>query len=534
MSVPQTTIWICSGVPLNSRYDHTIYFPSVDEQFSYFSGKVVKSLSAYSYVRKSWELKVEGTMEQARRWNYLFFRNTETGKVWYYFINNIEYLGENSVKLFLELDVMQSYLREYTLLPCFVEREHTETDAVGEHTVLENLEMGDYTIQGENDVLMLYANMCVVIQATKRPGSLNISFGGSLDDVYSGLGVYAVERKHWGQLTELLGLMSGEEWGDIDAIVNMWMYPQELIKLKDGQSWGDETVVKDVRGVETYTCSFSKNVAVLDASSGNPYEPRNKKLLCYPYSFMYVTNNSGGSAVYKYERFSGEKATFHVEGTVSPDASVNLVPENYNGVEHNYDESLGMGGFPTCAWNADMYKIWLAQNQNTHNLAMSQAKIAMVGSAIGGIASLGMGNVAGALGAGLGIYHSYNQIQNLMVAKMDKAVEPPQARGTHSASVNYANDAHTYFIYNKCINREHAEMLDSYFDMFGYQINAVKIPNTHSRPYYNFVKTQGCHIKTNICNEDAKQIEGIFDKGITFWKDGDKVGNYEYAKQNAV
>ena len=88
MSTPATNIYLCSGVPLNNRYDHTLYFANAAAQLTYFSGKVVRTLNDYSYVRKSWKLKVAATMEAARVWSYLYFQNG-TGKRYFYFIKQI-------------------------------------------------------------------------------------------------------------------------------------------------------------------------------------------------------------------------------------------------------------------------------------------------------------------------------------------------------------------------------------------------------------------------------------------------------------
>lgn len=521
MSIMQTKICLCSNVRLNSKQEHTYYFSTPAEQEQFFGGKVVKTLTAYSYVRKSWELKVEGSMEEARTWDYLFFKNTPSGKTWYYFIENIEYVSDTTVKLTLSLDVMQSYHFVYTLLPCFVERQHTETDGIGEHTMPENLETGEYTIQSKSELVDLWGDMCVMIQATKRPGSLNIHFSGDLNGTFSGLGIYAVERAQWGGLVDLLKNMS-EDWADIDSIVSMWMYPKKLITLKSGQSWGDANVIHDVIGVKTlpYT-GVGGRAEIMDG-----YDPRNKKLLTYPFVFLQASSNNGNSGIFRYERFGSSQIKFHVEGTVSPEGSVNLVPEDYDGLEYNYNASVGMGGFPTCAWNADVYKIWLAQNQNTQQLAMDNAKITMAASAIGGIASLGMGNVAGAVGAGVGIYHGYNQIKSIMATQQDKAMEPPQARGHHSSSVNFDNNVHTFMFYHKCITKEYARSIDEFFDMYGYQINRVKVPNRTARKRYTYIKTQGCKINSSICSEDAKAIEQIYDKGITFWKNGETICSY--------
>ena len=525
MGVPQTEIFICSRVRLNSRYEHSIYFEDSDVQNAYFRGKVVKTLTSYTFVRREWELQVKGSMDECRTWNYLFFRNSATGKWWYYFIDKVEYVNENNIKLTLTMDVIQSYLFDFNFLPCFVERQHTSSDEVGEHTLLENLETGEYISQGFEIVSELTQNMCIIIQTTINPNNNRKILGTKLDGLFSGMGVYAVNVNHWTDLAEYLEQMSDD--GKLDAIMNMWMYPQELIQIDSSLNWGDEDpIFKPVLGAITKDVSFVDAPQTLDG-----YEPRNKKLLSYPYNFLYVSNNLGTSGVYKFERFENG-CDFRLHGSLSPDGAVKLIPQNYNGIISNHEEGIVLAGFPTCAWNADVYKIWLAQNQNQHNLTMATAGLTFTAGAVSAGASVLTGNLIGA-GAGVGMMaHSASTIAGLLATKADKALEPPQSRGTYSTSVNYANQKHTFMAYFKTITKENARVIDEFFDMYGYQVNRVTVPQIYTRPHFTYTKTVGCHIQSFLCNEDACKIEEIFDKGITFWKDGDEIGNYTLARTN--
>lgn len=82
--------------------------------------------------------------------------------------------------------------------------------------------------------------------------------------------------------------------------------------------------------------------------------------------------------------------------------------------------------------------------------------------------------------------------------------------------------------YNQCtvaVRREFAEMIDEFFDMYGYAIERVKVPNVNGRRSWNYVKCQNsCH-KGNMPANFLDQINDIFDAGITFWHTSD-VGNY--------
>lgn len=518
MSTPNSTIYVCSGVRLSSRYDHSIYFDEEEAQLAYFQRKAVRTFTAYSYIRKSWKLKLGATMEEANLWNYLFFQNGTNGKWWYYFITNLEYINDGTVELTLELDVLQTYLFDFNFLPCFIERQHTISDEIGEHTILENLELGDYIVNGSEKAYETY-DCCILVQSTINPNTLANVTGALVDGVYSGLGLYAVDRGKWQRLASILSGLSSS--GKIDAIVNMWMYPQSLVSLDGGYDWEDETVCLPVKGCLTQSTYFRKITDKLDG-----YQPKNNKLFCYPFNFLYVTNNMGASAVYKYERFETPACNFSLSGAPSPDAGVKLVPQDYNGMVNNYAEGLILNNFPTCAWNADVYKLWLAQNQNAHNMIEQNATVSFIAGAVTTGVSIATGGLLGA-GAGVGaMYNGLSSIQSLSAAKSDKAIEPHQARGGYSTSVNFSQKTHTFLAEYKSINKEHAKCIDDYFTMYGYQVNRIDVPNLDARPAFTFTKTVGCKIQAWFCDEDVNKIQQIFDNGVTFWKDGDQIGNY--------
>lgn len=526
MSAPQSTIHICSGVRLNSRYDHSIYFASATAQASYFSGKVVRTYTAYTFLRKSWPLKVEATMAQAKSWTYLYFQNGGIGKVYYYFINNIEYINDHTVELSLELDVLQTYMFDYTLLPSFVERQHVEDDTPGKHTQEEGLDPGEYHVEAAYDVTDMKTLCIMVLTSVGLNGTSAettiTAYGGMYNNVFSGLKLYAIPITRYPNWTQQLDRLS--EWGKIDGIVGMWMYPQQLVKLGGEATWDEGDFAKVVSG----TASLDFSVPMAQSGTINGYTPKNNKLYCYPYNFLYATNHNGGSAVYRYERFpaGSSEASFTINGALSPDTGARLVPvKQYNGAD-SYTEGLTLGSYPSCAWEADGYKIWLAQNQNQHEVAMTNGVIKAAVGGVSAVGSLVMGNLMGAAGGAGMVYSGISDIQQLIAAREDKAVEPPQARGSFSSNLNVVNHKHNFAVLRKTVTAEYARRIDGFFTMYGYRINQVKIPSRHARESFTYVKTVGCHIAANLCNEDTVKIESIYDHGITWWTDGDRIGDY--------
>lgn len=534
MSTPATSIYLCKGVPLNNKYDHTLYFENTGAQLAYFTDKIDRILSAYSYVRKSWTLKVAATMDAARVWSYLFFNNGTSGKRYFYFINQIEYINDNTVELTLELDVIQTYMFDWVLRPCFVEREHSATDYIGDNTIDEGLDVGEYVTTSQ-EIIDLSSDLVIMTAAsidinkfyTTGGETVNNINGSYYDNIFGAFQITATDAsENWTDLADVLKYLNIN--GKIDTVFTMWQYPKRLIT----SNYGDYEWIwaEYVTGAKSFT-----HIAKPPTLPHN-YKPKNNKLYQYPYCFMYATNNAGGAAVYHYELFNTGVYSFTVQGNIAPDAVVKLVPESYKGIAYNYDESLSMGNFPVCSWNNDSYKMWLAQNQAQQSLSLSTDLIKIAGgvAAIGGgiIATggtAGAGSILGAAGVsgGVGMISSgASGIASQLAQRADREVQPPQSRGSYSGSHNASRGMQNFEIHHKTVDYYHLQMIDNYFTMYGYATRKVKKPNISSRPAFNYVKTIGSNIGGDFCMEDIQAINNIFDKGITFWKNTD-VGNYD-------
>lgn len=142
---PNSVIKILKNVPLDNTYDHTIYFENKTSQKTYFDSLVKYTLQAQSYQRINKDtMRVQILADNLYDCNYIMFQNTSFGDKWFYaFITKVEYVNNITSEITFEIDVMQTWHFDYTLGECFVEREHTETDVVGQHVLPEPIDIGD-------------------------------------------------------------------------------------------------------------------------------------------------------------------------------------------------------------------------------------------------------------------------------------------------------------------------------------------------------------------------------------------------------
>ena len=81
------------------------------------------------------------------------------------------------------------------------------------------------------------------------------------------------------------------------------------------------------------------------------------------------------------------------------------------------------------------------------------------------------------------------------------------------------------------ITKEQAQVVDQFFDMYGYATNLVKIPNETGRENWNYVKTADVIIDGSMPVQDMRRIKNMYNTGVRFWHTTD-VGNYSLS--NAI
>lgn len=522
------------NVPLENDYKHTLYFASKSAQTSYFTGLSCSKKTDFSYQRKDHYIRYPECYDDLLKYNYVMYKNSAFGSKWFYaFITDMKFVDEGRTDIFIETDVMQTWMFDITIKPSFVEREHVSDDTIGAHTVPEQLELGDYTIQGAGYDDNLTSNLLIIVGATidittamgtgddAMSSSVkcdNIA-GGVYGGVFSGVKYFAFDSADPSQVSLMLSNVAKK--GQSDGIVSMFMFPQAFLNI------GDNGVVYSSRidPIE-WSPNGLKNISAINQLDG--YAPKNNKLLTYPYCFLLISNNAGASAVYHYEHFSipssvgsNLKCYFEISGVLTPGGSIRLRPMYYKKAPANNDYGLTAGKLPICNWNTDVYTNWLTQNGV--NIAISG--LSSVGQVVAG-ATLSMTGAGALAGAGM-IASGLSGVASTVGEVYAHSYTPPQAEGNlNSGDVNFADKMLTFSYHHVCIKEEFARIIDDFFNMFGYKVNSVKVPNKDHRTNYWYTKTIDVNIDGAIPMNDMKKIKECYNNGITFWKNATYIQDY--------
>jgi hypothetical protein len=531
MNDPYMTNVKLLNVPLESDSLHTLYFTSESNQQSYFSSKVVDgcNFTEFSYQRKDSIIRVPLQYDSliSKGVNYVMYQNKAFSNKWFYaFIKDIIFVSNGRSDLVIETDVIQTWFFDYTIKPSFVEREHVDNDTIGAHTLPENLETGDYIVKSQVDSKIGTAHL--VIACTWDPLK-HQECSGFVNGVYHGVGYFLIKEWVNTELTirSFLGALATD--GKNDAITGMFMVPDTLtnynnIEWDSFENPSTDLIYTQFKRIKLdYNTSTNLGDMVIqkETSDINGYTPRNKKLFTFPYQYLLCSNNAGGNGIYKYEYFSASPFSFGIEGAISPGCSIRTFPKYYKGIAMNNEEGLNGAKYPVCSYNTDVYTNWLTQN--AVNVGVSVASSAL--QVIGGVGAMATGAGAG-VGAGmvlngaLGIASSLGQVYQ-------HSLIPPQAEGNlNCGDVTYGMGKTEFTFYKMQIKKEYAQIIDKYFDMYGYKVNIVKTPNKAHRSRYWYTKTIDVNIDGAIPNMDMQKIKDCYNRGITFWRNDKEIQDY--------
>ena len=526
-------------VPLEIDNKNQLTFSSKTDQYNYFNSCTHIELDDSSYQRKDNIVRYPGHIDDLIGYNYCMYKNTQYSDKWYYaFITDMKYMSDSMTLVAIKTDVWQTWQFDIELKKSFVEREHVSNDTIGANTVPEQLEMGEYIIEGEASSSSTYN--CHAVLATTYDVVANVTNGSPLNGyrTYNGIPsacFYYVIGTTTSYSFLSLAIDNAAATGKSDGITGIFLLPDDLLGITSGTSWdllylGEDGWSTNPSAGLGY-CPYKK----LSNSTGatlmqtvsvskpyttvNGYTPKNNKLFTAPFKYLVVDNNAGGSVNLQYELFSTSSMSFKIYGDVTPGGSIRILPQSYKNQTENNIEGLTGGKYPIGSFANDVYTNWLTQNGV--NIAVS---------AVGSLVSAGVGaytgNALGIAGGVLGVANTIGEVYS-------HSLMPPSAEGNvNSGDVNYSHGLTKFNFYQMSIKAEYARIIDEFFSCYGYKICRVKIPAITGRTNWNYVKTIDCNIHAFIPQKDCLEIKNMFNSGVTFWHNPSTF--LDYSQTNSI
>lgn len=155
--------YIINNVDLCNTYDDTILFNSVDEQNDFFDNLIDRNFIDinYTFIELNKSVDVEIPYNNLIDKNYCYYQNSD-GKRFYNFITDIQYLSKAVTRIFVEVDIMQTFMFDFELMECYIDREHQDRFFMNGTYLIsktnEDLAIGDTYIKNRVNKVNLYDN----------------------------------------------------------------------------------------------------------------------------------------------------------------------------------------------------------------------------------------------------------------------------------------------------------------------------------------------------------------------------------------
>ena len=538
MFTPTTNLRLLS-TPLESDYRNTLWFPNREAQTNYFLGKTVKTFTNFNYIKKNNTIVVEGEVDLFYNCNYIMYQNANFTNKWFYaFINRIEWASNNSVRLFVSTDCIQTWFFDITYFQSYVDRCHSDTDVAGDNIVPEDFSVGNpggYQLAGSTDLapdgIALFATSTYTGES--RTGSVN-------SGIYSGgqnLVDFHIDNPGVGTILD-----SYVKNGTATAVIKLQQYPY---KLKNGP----------------ITVSFSKYPASIAG-----YTPKNKKMLSSAFitcfMSMYGQETNFNPAFIADNKVNLKLSADQTSGTIS------AFVENYS--DGSISTIALFASIPESGWSYNQYKndynLHSASNsiyQRRTTLNRGLNKVNSVIDVAGSLADLTQsavnltspGNLISQFGgfnpSTSAISNLANSAQNTVssfgnaytqlggideitqdLAAISESYNAP-ATGGMSASNGYISTGKTVFSYGyKVLPKDIVVRCDKFLSVYGYKQSEYRSINLHARTSWTYIKTNGLNAQGNFPDEDMGIIKRAFNNGIFFWDYTATYGNFD--QNNAI
>ena len=538
---PQTDLYLIKS-PLEIDEVNQLTFSNTTAQHAYFDSLPKIGVDDFTYQRKDGTIRYGGNFDDLIGYNYCMYRNDAFSDKWFYaFITGMEYLNDSVTAITIKTDVWQTWQFDLDYKQVFVEREHVDDDTVGMHTVPENLELGEYEIVNLFNYPLWESGTpstdwlpCFCVTEFPNDTS-NLQTDGNVQNSNGLMGGVFTSLHFFATHTVAAAMKVIDAYADpnsgttTDAIKNIYMIPSCCVNMA---SSGNTTLHGyALYGVYNYYEDDNPLQFQEPSRLSRGYFPTNKKLLTWPFSYIYMTNKCGEDVVYHWEDFpfvtidENTARTMSLKRGIVPSTSISakLFPISYKGHTEDatygsklYNYGINYGKVPVCAWTTDYYTNWLTQNGV--NVGVNIAKDVLLGAGGAVVSGMLTGGIGAVATVGMGIANAAGNIASEL-AEMHKAeVTPNQAQGDiNTGDFQYCFTRNAISLYYMSVRPEMAAIIDRYFSMYGYKVNTVKLPNITGRRNWNYVKTIGCYIDGDVPQADLDEIKNMFNNGVTFW-----------------
>lgn len=569
------TIYLLQNVDLDNTYEHTMDFENETAQSTYFSSKIFTSWDttlSFSYLRENRPIKVGKNVDNLFGCNYLMYRNTILNKWFYCFITRKEYINESTTMLYIQTDVMQTFMFDYNIINSFIVREHqdrwvynsqTQTYTPKFNLQQENLNIGDtykyiktqiLAKDGDPNFLAKQVKWAIFFGSKEQRNIDNYCFNpyyliivpfiSNLNEEFT-CGDYNIASVNYvykilqdqpailgAYITPCLPFAIS-----VDSNLNI-TYDSSKVSIEFTLIAAEQKYIMQITNInfnyidndlkyrslnKSFWLSYNPNLQITAGSSIN----NESKLFTYPYMYYELTDFQSEPCIY-YNEYMPDNFNLNYVSSITDSYKIRYYIENYNNSPDakNYcyiSQSNNELPLINDAWKS------YVQNRRTSAITglfvnTFEGLVKTGAAAMSGMPFTGVATSTGVIGNIINFIGQEQQIKKI-----------PDNIKQYGNNGNFAIVDDNIFprITLYSIQDQFKNVIYLFFQKYGYKCNESKVPDTQSRYYYNYIQTTGCEIESNIDQEYMDLIKGIYDKGITIWHYRNSntfkgIGNYDY------
>lgn len=563
-----TTVKLFSGVPLDPNYNHVIDFPAStvsaskalrDAWFATFTQVIVED--ELSQVKPTIPFVLEIDLEEAFEYNYLTFKNEDAGKLYYCFIDRVEFVSDLATRFYVTVDTYQTYLFDFEIGASFIAREHQDrvqkvagvTSLLLNNTKPEPISYGqDYVVGSQAKVknskyqALGYNNVTWFVIISSEPITVS-----QTQARYAGVPAsYYIALCHDGQYPHRHRKDTlGGDGGLIASLEDVYQYlsdEPQIISISaiptlpfeydlDIHRLGGVDYVRITSpafrryqflptGADNFNCIVvdqfasafkpENNYLYFDTQSktidgytqaSTRLMSREGKLRTSPFSFTVVTDNQSEPLILKNEYLtpnSSDQVLLRYLQSLSPSCKYKVT---FNGGSLLGD-TLGK---EVMIVNNKIRELpletdaWLQYERTQRASQIAGLVGSGVGVGIGALGALALAPVTGGLSVAVGLAGAGaglgTRIAQFQAREREIKAIPDTIRANGNDLIFDLAEGNTLpLFYRKEITNEYKQTVYDYLYYYGYTCNQVKTPNLQSRYYFNHIQTVGVKLTPKV------------------------------------
>lgn len=344
--------------PFSSDYREFPWLTSTNAFNEYLDTLPNMEVTGLSQLKYGQPVKIDIDFNEVLKYNYLVVWNPAqpheggTARYLYYFINDVIHVTTDTTKLVLQLDAVQTFLREVKFGQVYAEQGHAaiaeSTITAGSQGILtqpEGMNLGaDYVVAERKTVSLAlagnYASFSVMVVAntdleasagTKDDPNLDTARGSTFEGLPNGSSVYFFEDPD--KFQEYVESMKGSPWM-MQGIISVTAVPI----VYASQSWPTVTLNGHTVKKPNATSAMETRIHKMwpgfhtDILNLFPAKFRHlKKFGVYPYSMLELSTYTGESLVLKPELWRNPDGAVVIRMHLAqPSPRIGIRPYNYN------------------------------------------------------------------------------------------------------------------------------------------------------------------------------------------------------------